>query len=59
MEDTTKKVEDNTTAISVNTNILYDVLKRLKAGASNMDELLQRVLQQLGKTPEEFNQDVE
>jgi len=32
LEDTTKKVEDNTTAISVNTNILYDVLKRLKAG---------------------------
>jgi len=24
-----------------------------------MDELLQRVLQQLGKTPEEFDQDVE
>jgi len=24
-----------------------------------MDELLQRVLQQLGKTPEEFEQDVE
>jgi len=24
-----------------------------------MEELLQRVLQQLGKTPEEFNQDVE
>ncbi|RID87043.1 hypothetical protein D1953_06925 [Peribacillus asahii] len=32
LEDATKKVEDNTTAISVNTNILYDVLKRLKAG---------------------------
>ena len=32
LEDTTKKVEDNTTATSVNTNILYDVLKRLKAG---------------------------
>lgn len=32
LEDTTKKVEDNTTAISVNTNIIYDVLKRLKAG---------------------------
>ncbi|USK61351.1 hypothetical protein [Peribacillus asahii] len=32
LEDTVKKVEDNTTAISVNTNILYDVLKRLKAG---------------------------
>lgn len=32
LDDTVKKVEDNTTAITVNTNILYDVLKRLKAG---------------------------
>lgn len=32
LEDTVKKVEDNTTSLTVQANILYDVLKRLKAG---------------------------
>ncbi|MFS0766026.1 hypothetical protein [Peribacillus phoenicis] len=32
LEDTTKKVEDTATNVSINAMLLYDVLKRLKAG---------------------------